>query len=342
MHVLTIANSWPSKSWPRRIIVSRQVEGLRRAGVDVDVLVVDRDAARFAYARASLKILLLNFAQSQYDVIHAHTGHCGLLACLQIRSPVVLSYVGYDLDGPAEHFENVRTRIERVIFKRLSVMVAATIAKSARGRRALPERGRSRNSVIPNGVDRRAFVPLTRTDARSRLRWDEKTPTALFAGDPTRFTKRYELATGAVEEVRARGIAIDLAIAHPIDPTEMPLWMSAADVLLLSSVSEGSPNVVKEAMACNLPVVSVEVGDVREIVAGTRHCYICPADAGALADALVDVIRAMPERSNGRERSRHLAIEEISLRIIGVYDRASLRGPGLFGFCPRRRRAASS
>ena len=278
---------------------------------------------------------MLNMGPRNYDVLHAHTGHCGLLACLQFRYPVIMSYVGYDLDTPAEDREGRRTQLERQVFRSLSLFLAGTIAKSARGAGHLPGLGRRRNVVIPNGVDRVVFAPIPRDEARERLGWGDE-PTVLFAADPTRFTKRFELAELAVQRARESVPRLRLTIADGIEPTQMPIWMSAADVLILTSRGEGSPNVVKEAMACDLPIVSVDVGDVREVIAGTRDCYLSGDDAGELAARLIDVVAALPERSDGRLRSEWLDDREIARQIVAAYERARSRRPGPLGFLRRR------
>lgn len=314
-------------------MVVRQVESLEQAGVRAEVIAITGGIR--SYVGAAWSVIALNLGRRRADVLHAHTGHSGLLACLQFRYPVVLSYVGYDLDTPAEDREGLRTQFERRVFRSLSVLFAASIAKSERGARHLPRLGRSRNAVIPNGVDLALFTPLPRGEARRRLGWGEE-PTVLFAADPGRFTKRFELAEGAVDIARKRLADLRLAVANGIPPSEMPVWMSAADVLILTSRGEGSPNVVKEAMACDLPIVSLDVGDVRQIVAGTRHCHICPDDPELLANALVEVVSALPERSDGRERSDAMDERVIAARIVGVYKAACSRGPGPLGFLRRR------
>lgn len=334
LRVLVLTNQWPRAALPTcGVMVVRQVESLERAGVEVEVIAIGGGIR--SYAEAARKILALNTAPRRANVLHAHTGHSGVLACLQLRYPVVLSYVGYDLDTPAEDREGLRTQSERVVFRSLSLFLAATIAKSARGAGHLPRLGRRRNTVIPNGVDRRLFDPIPRDEARRRLDWGDE-PTVLFAADPTRFTKRFELAEAAVECARTRIPGLRLAVAAAVAPPEMPVWMSASDVLILTSRGEGSPNVVKEAMACDLPIVSVDVGDVAEIVRGTRHCRVCADRAEALADALVEVVSARPERSDGRERSAQLDDMTIAARIVDIYERARGRGPGMLGFLPRR------
>ncbi len=339
MRVLVLTNMWPSEDRPERgIFVARQVDGVRRLGVGADVIAIDGARSRLEYLRAAWRMFTLNFGRARYDLIHAHTGHCGLVACAQLRYPVLFSYVGYDLDGPAEDWEGVRTKIERTIFRYLSIFVAGTIAKSARGRRRVPMLGRSRSTLLPNGVDRELFAPTPRAEARRRLGWNEEASVVLFAGDRSRFTKRFELTTAAVEAAQKRLPRLELVVGESVPPDQMPVWMNAADVLILTSVSEGSPNVVKEAMACNLPVVSVDVGDVRDVIEGTRHCHVCAAEPDALASALVEVVSALPERSDGRDRTEHLGLANVSRQLHQTYERVSGRGPGLLGFLPRRRR----
>lgn len=337
MRVLQLTNMWPRPDTPARgIFCKRQVDGVAAAGADVDVLSIEGDRSRWNYLRTALRVLTLNFGQRRYDVIHAHTGHCGILAALQLRYPVVVSYVGYDVDVPAEDHENARTKLERLVFRLLALLIAVPIVKAPRSHPRMPRPARRRTRVIPNGIDRTLFAPLDRGEARRRLGWDPGRLVVLFAADPTRYTKDFGLARATIDRLGDSCSNVELAVAYPIPPDEMPLWMNASDALLLTSVAEGSPNVVKEAMACNLPVVSVDVGDVRHVVDGTRHCAVCARDPDELARALAATLAALPERSDGRERTEWLSLEAISLRLLAVYEEAARRGPGVLGFATVR------
>jgi glycosyltransferase involved in cell wall biosynthesis len=334
MRVLVVTNQWPRPDRPiSGAMVVRQVDSLRQVDLEPTVLSIDGRSAR-AYLRAARSLFAMNFRRRVYDVVHAHTGHSGILAGLQLRVPVVCSYVGYDLD-PISEREPVRRRVERTVFRWLSILVSVPIVKSRRSLERLPTSARRRATVLPNGVDRRLFRPMPRERARSILGWEEG-PVVLFAGQRWREVKRFALAEAAVAEARKRDPSIRLEVAEQEPPDDMPAWMNGADVLLLTSVSEGSPNVVKEAMACDLPVVSVDVGDVTEVVAGTQNCYVCPADAAALGDAILRVLAARPERSDGRERTQHLDEREIAHRLRTVYETAMTRGPGFLGWIGRR------
>jgi glycosyltransferase involved in cell wall biosynthesis len=333
IRVLVVTNQWPSPKRPEGgIIVVRQVESVREVGADATVLAIDGRVP--SYLRAAGSILAMNFRRRRYDLVHAHTGHSGVLACLQARVPVVCSYVGYDLDRIGER-EAPRRRIERLIFRLTSVLIAVPVVKSERARTRLPRRARARAAVLPNGVDREAFHPMERTDARRRLGWGDE-PVILFAADPTRWVKRFALAERASAEAKKRVPSARLVVCNGVPRAEVPLWMNAADALLLTSLSEGSPNVVKEAMACNLPVVSVDVGDVAEVVDGARNCHVCPPEPGALSEALVRVLTRATERSDGRERTRHLTERAIAQRLLQIYECALARGPGTFGWLASR------
>ena len=193
-----------------------------------------------------------------------------------------------------------------------------TITKSREMQAALPPTVRSRNTVLPNGVDTALFVPMDRTAARRELGWGSKERVALFAANPRVARKRFWLAEAAVE--RARRILPDLRLeaVRGLTPDRMPLLMNAADCLLLTSSIEGSPNVVKEALMCNLPVVATPAGDVEELLEGVAPSYVCPASETALSEALINCLQE-PRRSNGREVSGRLDSRVVADSLLKLY-----------------------
>jgi teichuronic acid biosynthesis glycosyltransferase TuaC len=321
LKVLFVTNMWPDAERPwYGIFVKTQADSLRELGLTIDTLAVRGYARRGAYVRAARELALAR-SRPDYDVVHAHYGHAGVLGRLQVRAPLVISYCGDDLLGtPAADGSNtLKSRVEAMLFRQVARVASATITKSAAMEERLPASCRPRNHVIPNGVDLDRFKPIPRLEARRQLGWDPDEPTVLFAGDPRIPRKNHPLAVRACELAAASIPGTRLRVASGLDPAHVPLMMSAADVLLLTSRLEGSPNVVKEAMAAELPVVSTPVGDVEERVDGVDGCYVRPHDAEALGDALVAALRH-GRAPGARDAVAGVALEAVARRVIGVYQ----------------------
>jgi glycosyltransferase involved in cell wall biosynthesis len=327
---------WPTEERPwYGSFVRSQAESLRRLGVSVDVHPIRGHESRLAYAAAIPALRRRTRRAGAYDLVHAHYGHSGLVARLAApRLPLVLSYCGDDLLGTRDATGALtpRSRVEAAVFRRLARACDATITKSREMEERLPASARARNHVIPNGVDLERFAPVPRDEARSRLGWGGER-VVLFAADPAVATKNHALAAAAVERLGGELPDVRLHVASGTPPDEMPLVMSAADALVLTSRSEGSPNVVKEAMAAELPVVATPVGDVRERIGGVDGCHVKPPEPDAIAAGLAAALRSgrSPE---ARRAVAAIGLERVAERILAVYEEAVARHAG------RRRRGA--
>jgi hypothetical protein len=144
--------------------------------------------------------------------------------------------------------------------------------------------------VIPIGVDCQKFKLRDRTEARTKLGLPVERRLILFPYNPQRKIKRFDLAKAAVERLKSFNYDIELLVVSNVVGDEMPWYYSAADAMILCSDSEGSPCAVKEALACNIPVVSTDVGDVSEIMAGVSGTVICEQKVNALAQGLEDIL----------------------------------------------------
>src|SRR5262249_39427473 len=138
--------------------------------------------------------------------------------------------------------------------------------------------------IIPCGVDLSLFSPRPKAEARRRLGLADDRKYILFPFDPNRAVKRFDIAREAVSRLAANGQDVDMLTVSKVHFREMPWYYSAADAMILCSDSEGSPTSVKEALACNLPVVSTDIGDVREIMKGISGVEITEQTPGSLAD----------------------------------------------------------
>jgi len=201
--------------------------------------------------------------------------------------------------------------------------------------RALARAAHDRSGVVvPGGVDFDLFAPVDRDKARADLGIAPDEPVVLFGGEPHRSVKGYDVYRDVLATLRRQGIPVrELQLAEPDQPrSDVPRKFAAADVLLFTSRkgSEGSPGVVKEANAMGLPVVSVAVGDVTEVLTGVEPSAVVdfPEPWGD-PDARAELVRSLAERtaevlatrarSNGREAATWLDSTMVARRIVGVY-----------------------
>jgi teichuronic acid biosynthesis glycosyltransferase TuaC len=321
--VLVVTNMWPHDDNPGYgIFIKRQVDSLIAAGLRCDVVFVRGYRSQWAFGRAAAKLAAANFRGRRYELVHAHSGETAFAARFFARAPVLVSYCGDDLLGTprADGSIPLAHRARRWIVRQQARMQTATLTKSREMEGVLPRPVQPRNSVVPNGVDRAAFAPIDRAEARRQLGWGDDERVALFAADPAVERKRHWLAEAACEIAATELDGVRLHVAYPSPPEEMPVLMSAADCLLLTSTIEGSPNVVKEALMCDLPVIATPSGDVRELLDGVVPSWVCDSDPAELGAALVECLRE-PRRSNGREASEWLGSERIAARVLELYER---------------------
>src|SRR2546430_805372 len=253
--------------------VWQQAQQLRQFGHTVDVVHILGFRSKLNYLKGAVEVLERT-RRTAYDIVHAHYGLSVFPACFRVRPPLVLTLHGSDvLGGGLESF------LIRVIWR----FADSVIVVSEEMRRRVP------GIVIPCGVDLNVFRPYDRDEARARLGWPKDKYLILFPFDRTRPVKRYDLAKAAVEQVVRAGVDAELVTVCSVENREMPWYYSAADAMILCSDREGSPTSVKEALACNLPVVATDVGDVQEILRGVEGTRICTQEVSEIARNLREV-----------------------------------------------------
>jgi glycosyltransferase involved in cell wall biosynthesis len=300
-----------------------QIASLRRAGLAVDSFVIHR-AQRAKYLRA-IPRLRAELAHNRYDVVHAHYGYAGIVVAAQSHCPSVVTFHGDDLLGTPDSSgrATVWSQFWVRIHRRMARRVDAVIAVSDEMARVL-DCGNVR--VIPCGVDTELFLPRDRDAARARLGWDTSQRYVLFAANPAFPRKCFPVARAAVDLLNSEGAGnrVELVCTYSqpqavVPYEEVPLYMAAADALVVTAFWEGGPVVVKEAMACNLPIVSVDVGDVRQVVGDTPDCHVVARNPTEVARALTAVLDP-PRRTIGRARVESVALPRIAERLIAVYE----------------------
>ena len=309
---------WPGPGQSKTAhFVKRQADFLRAAGVDVEVFAFQSAKNPLNYARAWAR-LQLKLRRGRYDLIHAQFGQSGIVA-LPKRLPLVVTFRGSDLLGIVDdrggryaRLSGIQKKVSRIVARRAD----ARIVVSEHMKKNLPN-GLDAH-VIPSGIDFQLFEPTPRDEARRRLGLPADERLVLFVGRPTQARKRHWLAQRAVEVLNETTPA-RLVVAWKVQHTDVPLYMSAADALVFTSMQEGSPNVVKEALACDLPVVSVPVGDVEERLKGIEGCELCADERPETIAAALRKVLTRGGRVHGRESVAHLDENLITARVIEIY-----------------------
>lgn len=318
LRILTVTGAYPADYRPHwGTFIKSQVDSLIEQGLEVEVIRPRPGPMPWRYATAVAQVFCKTLT-GHYDVVHGHYGLWCLVARLQWTTPVVASFLGSDLLGnPTAGGRYARKDALVVYLSRwIARCVDAVIVKSLEMRTIVPA---SKVFVIPNGVDFALFRPMPRASARAALGWRPDGYYVLFGNDPALPRKGFALAQAAIECLRTRGMPAELIVANGLPQPEVVARMNASNALLLTSIHEGSPNVVKEAMACNVPVVSTDVGDVAKVVGRTAGCAVCPRDPNALAAALVVALRH-PGPTTGRSDIRHLDRVVVAQQVIAIYE----------------------
>lgn len=295
-------------------IVQEQGNSLIKKGIKVDFFAITKKGLLGHLMEA--KRLRNVLSQTKYDIVHAHYGISAIVALLARKgNRMIVSFMGDDILGSND--ADGRIKIGSLVLAQINKWLAKrfydfSIVKSREMHKKLNV---SNSEIIPNGVDCNLFTPLKKNES------DKKQ--IIFVSNPERAEKNFSLAKKSVELLNDK--SIELKCIYGKEQKDLVAFYNAADVLVLTSFHEGSPNVVKEAMACNCPVVSVNVGDVKELMENVEGCYLSVFDAENIKSNL---LKAMEFRKNkiftkGRDRiiERKLDSDSVAERIITLYKK---------------------
>jgi teichuronic acid biosynthesis glycosyltransferase TuaC len=306
MKVLVVTNMYPTPERPSfGIFIQRQVESLREEGVDVDVFFVNgkKNVLNHLWAFPRFWARLLT---RRYDLIHSHYLHVNIVARAQFLYPLVITY----------HSGDSYIKWQRRLSYLINPFTDSLIAVSEDTKKVGHLKGAT---VIPSGLDMEKFKPEDQQKARKTLGLPMDNKLVLWVGGISRPEKRADIVQESMALLKKRLPRAELVLVTNKPPSSVPAYMNACDVLFLVSDKEGSPNVIKEAMACNLPIVSTPVGDVPEMIGDTEGCYLCSQDPDDVAQKL-ELALQWGKRTDGREKIGYMDIRAVSRMIISVYE----------------------
>jgi teichuronic acid biosynthesis glycosyltransferase TuaC len=326
--VLMVTNAWPRPENPMHgIFLKRTVDGLEAQGLACDVLFIRGYLGSRAYVAGALALLALARSRDgTYELVNCHGGETALAARCFHGAPVIASYWGSDILGPQYGSSLTRARLFAVsrLLRWHSTLFEGTTTKSQEMAGKLPPRARRRNWVIPDGVDRTRFVVGDRAEAKRALGWPEDEITVISVGRPV-VLKRLWLAERAADLAAERVNGLRWRLVSDLAPEKMVLAYNAAHCLIHTSSSEGSPNVVKEALACDLPVVATAAGDIPDLLAGVTPSAVCGPVPAELAMEIVRCVLEQGGRCNGRQATARLGSETIANEVLACYRVQGLR-----------------
>lgn len=323
LRVLMVTGAYPTQQKPHSCtFIKSQVDSLIAEGLNVEVIHPKAGPVPIRYAEALFKVFFKTLT-GRFDIVHGHYGLWCLIARLQWTTPVVASFLGADLLGEPTADGGFTSKGAFVVAasRWLCKHVDAVIVKSEEMKKLTLQ---DNPFVVPNGVDFTLFHSIPRAEARTKLGWDQKRNYILFGNNPERPEKNFKLACAAVERLHAHNMSAELVVANGLPQTQVVLYINASNVLLLPSLHEGSPNIVKETMACNVPVVATDVGDVSQMIEHTAGCAVCPRDADAIAAALAEALQHT-EHTTGRADIAHLERSIVAKQVIAIYAYARRR-----------------
>jgi teichuronic acid biosynthesis glycosyltransferase TuaC len=306
VRVLVVTSLYPTAEHPERgRFVADQVDALRRIdGLELELFTFEPGGARYLSAARELR---RRHARDHFDVVHAHHGLGGWTArTLGRRAPLVVTFHGTDLEhavvGPMSR-----------MLARIATLPATVSADLAR--RRLPDAGEAmRVAVLPMGVDLDRFRPLSRAEARAALGLDPEGRYLLFPADPARPEKRHDRAREL-----AAAVGAELLAYSATDPERVPFYVNAAAAVVVTSDREGFGLAALEALACDVPVLSTDVGIAPLALAGIEGALCAPFTVEHWRQAAERHLSAADPRVSGRARASLFGRDRMAERVFQAY-----------------------
>jgi len=308
MKILIVASGNAGYTSP---FVEEQINSLEKLGNQIDLLTI-KGKGVFGYLKNFFS-LISKLKSDNYNLIHAHYGLSGLLASFQWMVPVIITFHGSDINKTSNF--------------PLSFIASRLSDENIFVHPAQPRKLKIKhkdNYIIPCGVDLSTFYPIDKFTARNKLGWDLSKKYILFSSHFHNPVKNVDLAHQAIKHCVQDIEFIEL---KGYSKEQVCTLMNGADLLLVTSHSETGPIVVKEAMACNCPIISTDVGDVSVVIDKATLCFVLPHDPIEIAAKINNILK-FPKRSNGRDYIYNYDLNRVAVKVESVYKRFNIETIG--------------
>ena len=309
MNVLVVCKYFPQFKLGVSPFNEPMINALRELGVDVEIYPVKKEGF-FGYLYHVIGLNLFLLKNRKFDLIHAIYGLSGVVAHFQPFKPVLVTFIGSDINIK---FNRRWSKFLLINPKKPAIYVSQNLLDLIKK----PTKG----IIIPFGIDFIRFLPLDKSASRQKLQLDRNKKFILFG---SRFDRPEKNSNLAIESVALlNDSSVELIELRGIKEEDLTILYNAVDLVLLTSLHEGSPTIIKEAMACNCPIVTTDVGDVRFVIGNTHGCYITSYDPKEVAEKISAALNFSKStgKTKGRERLIELGLDSdtIAKRIIEVY-----------------------
>lgn len=284
-------------------IIKNQGESLKKEGLELEYFTIQGKGLK-GYLK-SISKLREHLKENIYDIVHAHYWLSAIVTSLAGAKPMVVSLMGDDVKA--------KRWFRWIIYFFHHLSWSKTIVKS---KDMYDSFGQKDVAIVPNGVDMSRFKSIDKNVALKETGWSRTKRHILFTSNPKRIEKNFKLAQDAFNLLEDD--SLELHYLMNIENEKIPYYYNASDVVILTSLWEGSPNAIKEAMACSVPIVSTDVGDVRSVISKTDGCYLSSFDAKEFASNIKKAL-AFGKRTTGKEDIAYIKSEVIAKKIINIY-----------------------
>lgn len=294
--------------------IKAQGDSIEKMGVDVFYFPIIGNGLK-GYL-SNIKKLRKFLNENNIDIIHAHYTLSAWVCVLAMpKTKIILSLMGTDAYG--DYIGKNKVRFSSRYLSLLTILIQPFVSKIISKSKNIEKYVwlKKKSLIIPNGIDIESFKPATSKKQRD-------TKKILFLGDKKNVRKNFTLVEQSLKLINAN--KLELITPYPVPHEKIVDFISEADVLVFPSFMEGSPNVIKEAMACNRPIVATNVGDIEWLFGNEPGHYIADFTPDNFANKIEQALNFVEkhEKTNGRERILELGLdsETVAKQIIEIYN----------------------